>query len=101
MKDIGTSILDYPSYKMQNGKRLSLKSHNKLCAGAKAMITKNIRIGEDYVFNGMRVTIVCTSFEQVSVADENGKPYTIKYQVEDDEQFLPVEACYALTIHKS
>lgn len=54
----------------------------------------------------MRVTVTATEEKFVQVIDEKGKLYTISYTTDEEdgkvvERYLPVEACYALTIHKS
>ena len=77
-----------------------------LCVNAHAIITKNIIINEVSLYNGQRVTVIATEQDYVQVVDEKNKTHTITYTKDEEdgkiiERFLPVEACYALTIHKS
>ena len=65
-----------------------------------------MQLGEASVYNGQRVTVTVTEQDYVQVIDEAGKIYTVHYTTDEEdgkpiEKFLPVEACYALTIHKS
>lgn len=56
LKDLGMPLVDYRGTKyLRDGSEKGYK--NVLCVGAKAIITKNMMIGEVSVYNGMRVTI--------------------------------------------
>lgn len=105
LAELGTEVVDYPTttYKKDGREK---RSSNKLAVGCKAIVTKNMTVSEKPVYNGMRVTVTETREESVTVVDENGKLYDLGYveDKEDDkvtERYVPVEACYALTIHKS
>jgi hypothetical protein len=92
----------------------TVKDCNTLCVGAECIITKNITIMESYgpvkLFNGQRVTVDSFLVNKhgqkiVEVIDTDGCSHVIDWVTEDSNKytkhFLPVEACYALTIHKS
>lgn len=105
LKELGYPLVNYEGtvFKRDGTER---KIKNQLCVGAKAIITKNMNVNDMNVYNGMRVTVIGLADNTVMVCDEKDKRFSIGYTEDEEdgkvvEKYLPVEACYALTIHKS
>ena len=106
LEELRNEIVDYPSTVTKKpiglkGQEVVKTSSNRLCVGAKAIITKNM----SPFFNGQRVTVIDTQEKSVKIRTENNSEHLIEYTEDIDgdkkENYMPVEACYALTIHKS
>lgn len=99
LKELGSCIVNYETT-ITKKDRVKTRN-NRLAPGCMAIITKNSK----EFFNGQRVTVISTQDDTVTIRTENGTEKTIGYTEDIDgdrkERYIPVEACYALTIHKS
>jgi ATP-dependent exoDNAse (exonuclease V) alpha subunit len=105
LETLGTKMINYEGFELRKDGSQK-KISNTIAVGAKAIITKNMTIGEKSVYNGQRVTVVECNDDSVQVVDEKNNKYTFTFveEIEDEkiiERFMPVTSCYALTIHKS
>jgi len=106
LKELGYPLNNYEAIHFRPDGSEKRRTKNQLCIGAKAIITKNISLGEVSLYNGQRVTVTETFEDSVCVTDEKGCLHKLCYTTDEEdgkvvERYLPVEACYALTIHKS